>query len=336
MRTGRGSRRIAGYDGRLVALEPTKWLPRAAGPAADALLRLEVRRGLRRQGWAADLIWVNDPGWWHFARSGSWGVLYDITDDWVRAERSGRQHTMTASDDEALLERSDVVVVCSRELERVKGERRPVVLIPNAVDVKAYRAPSVRPDDLPSGTTALYVGTLHEDRFDVALLLETADALHQVGASVALVGPNSLRAAHTAALAAHPAVHLLGARAAHTIPAYLTHAEALIVPHVVTDFTDSLDPIKAYEYLASGRPTISTPVGGFRELAAHPGIRISDRAQFASAVVDLVARVVPSTVHDDIPDWDDRARAMRTVVDEILANRAVGPNEGSTSGSITP
>ncbi len=46
---------------------------------------------------------------------------------------------------------------------------------------------------------------------------------------------------------------LLGARPSADVPAYLQHADVLVVPHIVTPFTDSLDPIKLYEY-AGCRP----------------------------------------------------------------------------------
>ena len=66
---------------------------------------------------------------------------------------------------------------------------------------------------------------------------------------------------------------LLGAREHTAVPAYLKNADVLVVPHVVTEFTDSLDPIKVYEYLAAGRPVVSTPVAGFRELDDDAGRR---------------------------------------------------------------
>ena len=47
-----------------------------------------------------------------------------------------------------------------------------------------------------------------------------------------------------------PNVHLLGARPYEDVPAYLQHADVVIVPHRVSPFTESLDPIKAYECLA--------------------------------------------------------------------------------------
>ena len=51
---------------------------------------------------------------------------------------------------------------------------------------------------------------------------------------------------------------LLGPRPRDEVIGYLQHADVLVVPHVVTAFTDSLDPIKLYEYQAVGRPVVST------------------------------------------------------------------------------
>ena len=53
-------------------------------------------------------------------------------------------------------------------------------------------------------------------------------------------------------------------------------------PTSVTSFTESLDPIKVYEYRAAGRPVVSTPVAGFRDLDAA-GSR-SPLASFTDAV----------------------------------------------------
>ena len=79
-----------------------------------------------------------------------------------------------------------------------------------------------------------------------------------------LLGPDALEAAQRGALE-DAGVVLLGARPSVEVPAYLQHADVLVVPHVVTPFTDSLDPIKLYEYQAAGRPVVSTPVAGFRD-----------------------------------------------------------------------
>jgi glycosyltransferase involved in cell wall biosynthesis len=125
------------------------------------------------------------------------------------------------------------------------------------------------------------------------------------------VGPNALGAPSTDRFAAHRNVHLLGARPYADVPAYLQHADVIIVPHAVNAFTDSLDPIKAYECLAVGRPTLATPVSGFLGLGSP--VRIAGRADFPGALSELLAGP-HDTVDVDVPSWADRAARFLAVV----------------------
>jgi hypothetical protein len=51
------------------------------------------------------------------------------------------------------------------------------------------------------------------------------------------------------------------------VPAVIAGFDVCILPHRCTPFTESLNPIKLWEYLASGKPVAATPVAGFRERA---------------------------------------------------------------------
>jgi glycosyltransferase involved in cell wall biosynthesis len=317
---GRGLRSAAvpGVEGRLHLLEPTKWLPRRLDPWADARMSASVIRAAKRLDMSSPVLWLNDPLSAELLRRTGWPALYDITDDWLLAQRPPRDHDRLVSAERYLLEHCRHVVVCSPRLLETKRAHRPeaITLIPNAVDVDAYRGDLPRPQDLPSAPVVLYVGTLHRDRLDVDLCAALASALGDAARFV-LVGPVALDAGDRARLVDAGAV-LLGAREHHAVPAYLKNADVLVVPHVVTGFTDSLDPIKVYEYLAAARPVVSTPVAGFRELddacvAVVPG----------SGFVDAVRRalVAPSGARTSTPvaTWDERAMAMRRVIDAVGA-----------------
>ncbi|GAA3664696.1 glycosyltransferase [Microbacterium marinilacus] len=311
LRSGRRPRLASGlrtsqaYGGRLRLLEPVKSLPRAVGPLADRILHDQVRRAVDRLGWRDPILWVNDPRWWGLAARTGWDTVYDITDDWTRADRAPREHARLVAGDEALLALSARVVVCSTGLAETKRASRPVTLIPNAVDVARYRRPLPRPGDLPEGPVALYLGTLHEDRLDVGLLQRTAARVAGAGGTVVLVGPDALSARHGELLRATPGLLLLGARAWDAVPAYLQHAQALIVPHLVSPFTDSLDPIKAYEYLAVGRPVVATPVAGFRERAGRRGVTVVPATGFPGAVAGALGTSAEGA-REQVPDWSQR------------------------------
>jgi teichuronic acid biosynthesis glycosyltransferase TuaH len=319
---GTGLRLAPGYEGRLHTFQPTKLLPRRVGAAADSMLARSLRSAVRRLGWETPTLWINDPRWLPLLESTGWPSLYDITDDWIQAERGTREHDLLVASDAGLLARCDEVVVCSPALQQSKGATREVTLVRNAVDVDRYRLPRDRPADLPEAPTALYVGTLHEDRLDVELVLATARRLAELGGRLVLVGPNALTTQNAQRLGLAPAIDVLGSRPKESIPAYLQHAGVLIVPHVVDDFTDSLDPIKLYEYLAVGRPIVSTPVAGFRDEAETAGVVVAGGDDFVEAVVRAASERVPRLARVGVPDWSDRAAELRVVLDRLPSRSA--------------
>jgi teichuronic acid biosynthesis glycosyltransferase TuaH len=316
---GRGTalRRAEGYEG-LLRFRPVKWFPRRIDAHADERLARSVLKRVGRAGMTHPILWINDPAAAPLARLTGWPTLYDITDDWLAADRPEPELARLRADESWLLEHAAAVVACSPELVRRKIVERPggIELITNGVDVDAYRVPRGRPADLPK-SSALYVGTLHRDRLDIDLCMSTAQTLGVAGRLV-LVGPNSLEPAETARLT-DAGVLLLGPRRRDEVIAYLQHADVLTVPHVVTSFTESLDPIKLYEYLAVHRPVVSTPVAGFRDTDdAH--IRIAVTADFPRAVLESiqVPSVVPEGADMPIPDWNERAAQMRAVIDGMV------------------
>lgn len=164
--------------------------------------------------------------------------------------------------------------------------------------------------------TAVYVGTLHEDRLDLDLCCRLGPRLDAVGAALVLVGPSSLARANAERLRSTSGVVMLGARPNSDIPAYLQHANTLVVPHIVDAFTDSLDPIKMYEYTVIGRPIVSTAVAGFRELANQPGVEVAEGESFVEAVLATVTDPQATVGQFAVPDWTDRVAAMdQTLLD---------------------
>ncbi len=323
-RRPRGRRRgpyLPGVDpDALWLLEPAKALPRRVDPRLDERWARKVQHAAAELGLDAPLLWVNDPHGAEVLTATGWPALYDITDDWLEADRDEATLARLTRYEEVLMERTREVVVCSSGLERTKSARRPVTLLRNAVE-SATTEPAPRPADLPDGATAVYVGTLHSDRLDVDLCVATATALQTAGTLV-LVGPDALTPDERDRLD-RAGVRRLGVKDRREVPGYLQHADVLVVPHVVDDFTESLDPIKLYEYRAVGRTVVSTPVAGFRE-AAGAHTRIVDADDFPAAV----RRSVPATDHfptgadPDVPTWADRVAEMQEVLARVTAEDA--------------
>ena len=124
------------------------------------------------------------------------------------------------------------------------------------------------------------------------------------------MGPDCLTEGERSRLTSHPRITLHGSVPAPEVPSWLVAFDVLICPHMVTEFTLSLDAIKAYEYLATARPVVATPTSGFQELSA-PGLYVS-KDEFPDAVRQAAAR--NDSFRRDMADWDDRARQFAAVI----------------------
>jgi teichuronic acid biosynthesis glycosyltransferase TuaH len=280
----------------VTVISPRRVIPKRLGG-----LRVLARSLKREVAQQCDTLWVNDPTTGAFLTPHS-NVVYDVTDDWrtSRLTLRERRRLVAAEDVLALQART---VVCSEEL-RGRWKKRygiDAVIVKNAVDVEAIR--EAQPRDLGAeGPHIGYVGTLHDERLNVSLVLNTADSMS--AGRLHLVGPDSLSAATRAALSSHPRISLHGSVPASEVPSWLVAFDVLISPHLVTPFTLSLDAIKAYEYLATSQPVVATPTSGFQDLD-FPGLVVT-AIRFPDAVLEA-ARQRDSFIRE-VPDWDDRAR----------------------------
>lgn len=273
----RGLRRWRPPRPRPVA--PNIWRLRTVRPLPGRVGRLDalndrveaaqLRRALRALAIERPALWTQDPraativDQLPVAR-----IVYDLTDDWAAFETDPARRAAVQGRIESLGARAELVLACSRTLERgARAWATRVEYLPNAVEPPGPRAE--RPAELGALSRPLlgYAGTLHASRLDVELLARAA-ALRPSWSFV-LLGPDQLEPGDRERLLGLPNVHHLGVRPHALVRAYLEAFDVCLLPHRVTEFTRSLDPLKLYEYLAAGRPVISTPTGNAPDLETH-------------------------------------------------------------------
>jgi len=257
------------YKG-LTLLNPLKLMPNsfAVGRHINAeLLLRQVSSAVKKIGLRDPLLWIND----HFAshlvgRVGERAAIYDITDDWalMGASPSEERQRVRAADAE-MCAKADLVVVCSEALEKSrKANCRRIVRVSNGVDADHYpvcRVPRAR------GTVPVfgYLGSLHGERLDFGLIQALATSWPQC--KVVMCGPCMLTEYERSLLGALPNVEVRPEVHYRDVPGVLASFDVCILPHRKTPFTESLNPIKLWEYLASGRPIAATSVAGFRDFS---------------------------------------------------------------------
>jgi len=194
-------------------------------------------------------------------------ACYDWTDDWVQFDLLPVDDAQRLIDwNDHILRKVDAVFAVSEELYRRACAVNPNAhLAPNATDVSVLGqedATAALPPDLAAlpRPVAGYIGQIG-DKIDYTLVQTLAEA--QPAWSFAFVGnvwDNHRQ--QVDALSSLPNVFFLGQRAYQELPGYLAGFDVCIMPHLCNALTRSMDPIKLYDYLASGKPIVSTPVAG--------------------------------------------------------------------------
>ncbi len=315
-----------------------EWLERAQVKAAA--------RGLRMK---RPLFWTQNPESAHWLTHVDAALtIYHATDDWSLMVSPRRWVDVVRRGQEELARRAQLVFTSSPTLQAkwsaVNPDTHP---LPNGVDVAHFarvgHAPP--PEDIARLPHPIlgYTGTVQEERVDVELVYRVAAA--RPDWTLVFVGPNYLKSAALDRLSGLPNVRLLGPRPYGGLPAYMSAFDVCIIPHCVTPFTESLDPIKIYEYLATGLPIVSTPVARVRDFA--------DAVYLARDAVGFIRQVEAALGEDSSPEqsgllkkrrralaednsWADRVTTTRRLIADRLASIGDGGGHGHSGHEPAP
>jgi glycosyltransferase involved in cell wall biosynthesis len=222
--------------------------------------------------WAARKVGLRSPVLWSFVpqaevlldRLDLSQVLYYTDDDY--AAKAGIDTESFLAAERRFARRSDVILASAPELiTRMRVLNDNVLYAPNVADTRLFaEALEDGPIDpelaaLP-GPRVVFIGAILAAKIDLDLVVKLARLRpHWTFAFVGPVGPGDPRT-NVDALRGLANIHLLGHRPYEQLPAVLRGADATIVPYLLDGEMRSVFPMKTYEYLAAGRPVISTPL----------------------------------------------------------------------------
>lgn len=271
---------------------------RALNRLALARLEREVRAACALQPGlvpfrAPRLLWLG--GWFQAplldrpAAAGARSVAFLYDDLPASPVWSAAQARLVAGLEHELIRRVDLAIFTSRplledhaDLAREGGGR--ALLLENAVDESFFeeRLPpesAISPEDaraldairrLPAPRLG-YLGAINL-RLDADLCRALAREAAGRGWSLVFLGPvDPLYGRVAGELRALPNTHLPGILSPAAAPRALRLFEALLLPHARTPFTRAMFPEKLPEYLATGRPIVSTSLGEVVRVVSEAG-----------------------------------------------------------------
>lgn len=329
-----------------------RWRDVYTGVVEDLLIRCgwAKRDGERTVALRPIVLWFYTPTPHYLAgRLPVAAVVYDVMDDLGSFAHAGGD---LPEREAALLARADLTFAGGPSIHAARRARRPDMhLFPSGVEPAHFRRALDPELAVPSEIARLprpvlgYTGVVDE-RLDLDLLRVLAEG--RPDASIVLVGPISSKL-HGVELPRMPNLHFLGARPYAHLPAYLKGFDACLMPFALNRATRSISPTKALEYLAAGRPVVSTPVPDVQAQWADV-VQIAEGASAFAAAVDRAlteseqaraARAVRAEVHVERSTWDRIAAEMAALLEQTLTlqtaplrpGRGIGVMQATTLAS---
>ena len=231
-----------------------------------------------------------------------------------------------------LLANADVVFSGGRRLYDAKRRHHQNVhFFGCGVDEKHYArardAATVVPPEIAAlrGPVLGYVGVIDE-RLDYDLIAHLATAWPE--ASIAMVGP--VVKVDPAALPQSANIHWFGQRQYEQLPSIVRGFDVCLMPFALNEATEFINPTKTLEYLASGRPVVSTPVPDVRaNFAPYVAIGATPES-FLTLVRDAVERPDPlhrarGIEHARQNGWEQIVATMVQLIEDAARTRVATP-----------
>lgn len=264
---------------RLVRERLWVWSPLVLPLQSVALVRAINRWSLRLGLWLwtrwlrlrHDLLWTYNPMTTQlFPMAAFEKIVYHCVDE-IGAQRGMPRAEIDAAEQE-LLARADYCFVTAEALLEDRRDRcGSIHYFPNVADFDHFAAARDAETRVPEDLAVLgrpvvgFIGAITEQKMDFALV--RALALAHPEYAIALIGKVGEGDPWASAepLRGLPNVHLLGPKPYASLPSYLKGFDVAILPSAANDYTRGMFPMKFFEYLAAGRPVVSTALPSLRE-----------------------------------------------------------------------
>lgn len=278
----------------------------------------QIRLAAARAGILRPLLWVHCPAGAALADAmASAAVVMQRTDRFEAFPEA--DPSVVTRQIARLKQRADLVVYAAPHLMREEsGEVRRQLLVTHGVDADRFIAAGIAAADPPDVAhlprpRVGFVGGIDAHTFDPPLFLEVARRLADV--SFIMVGGCSLAEGWCPL----PNVTFLGRKPYDEVASYMAAADCLVMPWNESDWIRACNPVKLKEYLAVGRPVVTTDfaaLDGWRDL-----VRTARGAdEFGAAIRASLARphdCVAQRARVASESWDSKADLVAAALDGL-------------------
>lgn len=210
-----------------------------------------------------DIIWFSSPNLYPLIKNSipsHTKVVYDCMDDHAAFPDADLKRII--AEEKSLMERADYIIFSADYLKKKVLYRynmldKECIVVNNAIQIDENKDTDLIPSEISEkidkikslSNPLIYIGTIAE-WFDFSTIQKVLDAFPDL--NLVLIGPES------SSVSCHKQIHHLGSVQHRYIYNIMPLAFALVMPFEITELIKSVNPVKLYEYIYSGRPVIAS------------------------------------------------------------------------------
>jgi UDP-galactopyranose mutase len=289
----------------------------------NARLRELVDKLLADHDVADSVLWYYTPMATAFTdHLSAAAIVYDCMDELSAFKGASPQLKSREAD---LMRRASLVLTGGQSLyEAKRAHHHNIHAFPSSVDVdhfaKARRIVTDPLDQAPIPRPRLGFFGVIDERMDLNLLRSLADARPHW--HIVMIGPTVKIDA--ASLPARHNIHYLGAKTYDELPSYIGGWDVALLPFARNEATQFISPTKTPEYLAAGRPIVSTSIRDVVRPYGHEQLaRIADEPRAfvaaceAALAEDAADRITRGDAFLRQMSWDGTWNRIQRLVDAV-------------------
>lgn len=247
--------------------------------------------------------------------------VFDAVDNWIEHPSYQSRKAELETHYQTIRRHADVIFTVSEGLLELFEKARNAFFVPNGVAVSHFAGTRCDTAFLPVEQRPVigYHGVI-QSRINIHMLDYVTEKLPDC--QFVLAGPvwKDVKK-EISKLAKRSNVHVIGMVPYGQLPSLISCFDATIIPHKIDSLTQSMNPLKIYEYLAAGKPIVATAIPGADQFQDLVKLAVSPE-EFVQKIQKVLEtdneelvqrRVAMARQHS----WKQRLQVMNGAIDRV-------------------
>lgn len=238
---------------------------------------------------------------------------FDAIDNWIYHPQMKSNHDAVVQNYQMIEKKADVIFTVSKALTETFKDNKNVHWVSNGVDINFFSR-AIKEHHGEGEIKIGYIGKI-QDRVDFDLIEKCLQRYPKF--QFTFIGPVYSQNRVIKKLDKnYENITFLGDVHYSRLPEKMKELDVTIIPHRVNEFTESMNPLKLYEYLAAGKPVVTTGVAGTEGISEFIFIGNGDDfIEQLGRVVQLIktGEIMPTKVIESVSEeytWDYKSKEM--------------------------